>query len=247
LDRAKQERAELFWILNNDATLKPDSLDTLVEVYLRRGEGLYGGLIVDAADEMRIRCRIWALGPDRHPQYLTEPVITWGELLENWVKMPERQVANIAGSSFMVPLSVVEKYGFMDTSFFMYGEETDYCFRLGRAGVPSFVVPSSIIAHDCAGSVQLYPEIDPLIQYYKIRNQLRVIKTHMGYQAYFAYVRKSLRKNACIKQWVKAGFSAGRLAATSPLQYYRCLGVWHSFLNHTGKTFAPEDYLEGAR
>src|SRR5512138_2330859 len=44
------------------------------------------------------------------------------------------RVDAISGSFMMVRRSVVEKVGGLDESFFMYGEDLDWCFRIGEAG-----------------------------------------------------------------------------------------------------------------
>ena len=40
----------------------------------------------------------------------------------------------------------------MREDFFMYGEETDYCYRLNKKGIKSYIVSRSIVVHKGAES-----------------------------------------------------------------------------------------------
>ena len=114
-------------------------------------------------------------GSDGRLRFWFEQAVRRGDPYREWEHRAECQVANISGSSFMVPVAVTRKFGFMDEFSFMYAEEVDYCFRLGSAGVPCFLVPSSIVLHDATATVQLHPQLDAVIKYYRMRNWLRMI------------------------------------------------------------------------
>lgn len=47
----------------------------------------------------------------------------------------------------MVKREAVEQIGLMDESFFMYSEETDWCYRLHKAGWEVWVDPRAEIVH----------------------------------------------------------------------------------------------------
>jgi GT2 family glycosyltransferase len=44
------------------------------------------------------------------------------------------EVDVISGAFFMIPRKVIDKVGLLDESFFMYGEDIDWCFRIKQAG-----------------------------------------------------------------------------------------------------------------
>jgi len=62
-----------------------------------------------------------------------------------WDKAFELDV--IAGCFMLVRASVFEQVGVMDDSFFMYGEETDWCYRINQAGWKVMYTPHTFIIH----------------------------------------------------------------------------------------------------
>ena len=42
---------------------------------------------------------------------------------------------------------VIDKVGLFDESFFMYGEDLDWCFRINQAGYKIYYVPTTQIIH----------------------------------------------------------------------------------------------------
>lgn len=59
----------------------------------------------------------------------------------------ERPVQVILGAFMMVSRDVIKKIGPMDDRFFMYSEETDWCFRAHNAGYVNYFYPSAKIVH----------------------------------------------------------------------------------------------------
>ncbi|HEX8341236.1 MAG TPA: glycosyltransferase family 2 protein [Tepidisphaeraceae bacterium] len=53
----------------------------------------------------------------------------------------------VSGASMMVRWGVIEQIGLLDSGYFMYYEETDYCLRAARAGFACWYVPASRIVH----------------------------------------------------------------------------------------------------
>ena len=42
------------------------------------------------------------------------------------------EVESVEGSSMLIPMAVIEKYGFMHADFFMYGEDIDLSYKLQK-------------------------------------------------------------------------------------------------------------------
>jgi N-acetylglucosaminyl-diphospho-decaprenol L-rhamnosyltransferase len=53
----------------------------------------------------------------------------------------------VAGASLLVRRQVFEKVGLMDSSYFLYFEEVDFCLRAQRAGWECWYVPESRVVH----------------------------------------------------------------------------------------------------
>jgi GT2 family glycosyltransferase len=59
----------------------------------------------------------------------------------------ELKVGMITGADLMVKRSVIEEVGFFRPEFFMYFEDTDFCFRVARAHYLRINLPSARIYH----------------------------------------------------------------------------------------------------
>ncbi len=57
------------------------------------------------------------------------------------------KVEAISGSFMLLPRSTIEKVGGFDESFFMYGEDLDWCYRIRKAGLDIYYVPDTKIIH----------------------------------------------------------------------------------------------------
>jgi N-acetylglucosaminyl-diphospho-decaprenol L-rhamnosyltransferase len=53
----------------------------------------------------------------------------------------------ICGASMLIRPSVLARVGGMDENYFLYFEETDFCFRAKQAGFPTWYVPESRVMH----------------------------------------------------------------------------------------------------
>ena len=115
----------------------------------------------------------------------------------------------------------------MREDFFMYGEEVDYCYRLNKLGIKSYVVPESIVVHKGAESLK---EKKYLEKYYRRRNFLFFENNHYGI---------SIFKNIAIKSGIinsnKFFISFFINFKTKDDLYYLNLANFHALINKKGK------------
>lgn len=64
-----------------------------------------------------------------------------------WNRDDEREVDVVTGCFMLVRSKAIEQVGVMDENFFMYGEETDWCYRFKKAGWKCLFSPSGSIIH----------------------------------------------------------------------------------------------------
>jgi GT2 family glycosyltransferase len=83
----------------------------------------------------------WWLGP-----YAPSPRPAPGE-------QPHR-VDWVAGAALMVRRTAIDQVGLLDEGYFLYSEETDWCWRLGHAGFPVWYLPDVQIIHQHGASSQ---------------------------------------------------------------------------------------------
>ena len=150
----------------------------------------------------------------------------------------DKPVASLHGSSLMIPTSVIRQHGFIDTSFFMYAEESDYALRLGNLGIPSLLVSSSVIYHSPLGAHKHHPELKPVITYYQTRNRLVLTRRH---DTTAAYVKALVVHLGYVVVWAVASLAKGRSALH--ISKFTLLGIFDAVRGRMGKTHAPERYL----
>ena len=78
---------------------------------------------------------------------LTKIPLLQGYRMLNWDRDSERNVSVVSGCFFLVRCSVIKEVGCFDEDFFFFGEETDLCYRIARAGWETRFSPVGEIIH----------------------------------------------------------------------------------------------------
>lgn len=140
-----------FLLLNPDTICRPGTLTVLASFLDRNPKaGAVTSLVLNANLELEYS---WS----RFPTFLSEALGKLDRRIgpDGWcprdaeeLRLNGRFRADwIGGCCLMIRRDAVEEIGLMDESFFMYCEETDWCFRLHRAGWEVWVEPSAEIVH----------------------------------------------------------------------------------------------------
>jgi GT2 family glycosyltransferase len=69
------------------------------------------------------------------------------ERLSWWDHLTTREVDVVAGCYMLVRRSAIDQVGMMDETYFMYGEEMDWCWRFQQAGWKILYYPDARIIH----------------------------------------------------------------------------------------------------
>jgi GT2 family glycosyltransferase/lipopolysaccharide/colanic/teichoic acid biosynthesis glycosyltransferase len=101
------------------------------------------------------------------------------------------EVDAISGSFFMLKREVIEKTGLLDETFFLYGEEIDWCYRIKNSGWKIVYNPNAEIIHYKGGSSR--------------QNKLRSF--YEFYHSMFIFHEKhfSDKSSAAVNMFVKIG------------------------------------------
>jgi GT2 family glycosyltransferase len=134
-------------------------------------------------------------------------------------------------------ISIVEKHGFMKFDFFMYAEETDFCYRMRKFGIESIIVTTSIVMHKNEGSTNVYPQLKKIPVYYRRRNAMRFSLEQFNLSRWkvLSYPDGIITN---LKTILKGIFSKNK-----DLNYFYALGSLHAFLGKKGKTVKPEKLI----
>lgn len=82
--------------------------------------------------------------------------------------LPEetRQVDWLAGASMLIRREVIEDIGLLDDTYFLYFEETDFCYRARQAGWTTHYVVESSVTHVGSASTGMKDKMKPTPTYW---------------------------------------------------------------------------------
>jgi len=172
---AMKAAADYILLLNNDTVVHEDFLSELVNAAERdKCIGVIGPKVYWYAAPDRIQCT------GAHFDFRTGRVI---EL--NWCKTdndldfrPKNgllHVDYVPGTCLLVRRKVIERVGGLDPIYFLYFEETDWCFRIRRAGYKIVCDQNAVIWHKGMASSSATPF---LAQYYLARNRVIFVRKY---------------------------------------------------------------------
>ena len=133
--RALADGCDYVLLLNNDTTVAPDMLETLLRETPAGAVSCPKMLFMDPPDE------IWFAGGTLDPA--TGKVKHLGGHAKDGPAFAQKQqVSFITFCCVLLPRAVIEQVGYLDETLFMYCEDVDYCIRLGQAGVLLWFLPA---------------------------------------------------------------------------------------------------------
>ncbi len=145
---------DFILMLNPDTLCPVESLTTLVAwAQGQKNLGAVSPMLTDAQGQ-----------PTITSGYFPAPHFHWLGFLDPLRKLPgpffQRRIVNIplasepsgqvdyiAGACFLIPRPALEKIGLLDERFFMYFEETDWCWRAHQAGLEIWYCADAKVAH----------------------------------------------------------------------------------------------------
>ncbi len=163
-------------ILNNDTYVAPTFLRELEQaVHADDHYAIFGPVILfhDSPE------RIWYFGDRLLPGLLaTNSLYRRQNDREDFP--PIVSVDFISGCCMLIKRDVFEAIGLFDASYFMYGEDVDFCWRARRAGFRLAVATRAKMWHKVSLSAK---RDQPTSRYLRIRNQNRFYRMHArGFQ-----------------------------------------------------------------
>jgi len=147
--------APLLFLLNSDAEVRPGAIDTLIAT-LKSDEriGACGPRLVNP--DGSLQPSVW-----RNPMnplemiavslrlYKVLPRRLRGELLLgfHWDHSHRRRANMLSGAAILATRKMIEDVGGFDERFHMYGEDTEWCLRIVRAGWWLMFEPAAEVLH----------------------------------------------------------------------------------------------------
>jgi GT2 family glycosyltransferase len=149
IERALSEGADFVMLLNNDTLVEPDLLDALLE----GSEGLANvGAVSPVILEHPARKRIWfsrSVWEPARAQFSLSRQEDDDAVLQHSAPYTSEFAC---GCCMMVSAEVLRQIGLLDERYFAFYEEAEWCARMKRGSLQSYVVPSARIYHKVSRS-----------------------------------------------------------------------------------------------
>ncbi len=143
----RQSRGRYVLLLNPDTKLEPDTLQIMLDFMESRPDvGMGGCKLIKADGKLDLACRRRFPNPRNSFKRLflrDNKDYNYSDIDEN-ISM---EVDSIVGAFMVVRKSVIDRIGLLDESFFMYGEDLDWCWRCKAAGFKVWYYPGTFITH----------------------------------------------------------------------------------------------------
>jgi GT2 family glycosyltransferase len=113
------------------------------------------------------------------------------------------EVSIITGADLMVKKNIIEKVGPFDADFFMFYEETEFCFRIKKTGYKIYSIPEAKIIHFESKSFEKHKDklriyySSRQIFYYKTYSKFKIIVLNGTFKFHYrirAFLAKQLRQ-----------------------------------------------------
>ncbi|WP_407569944.1 glycosyltransferase family 2 protein [Deinococcus altitudinis] len=135
--KAVEHGAEYIWILNNDTTVLPSSLRSMVDTAEEdENVGLVGSPIYYHDEPEKLQA--WGGGP-------LDPITMRSSMFMYPVE--DSKLGYLTGTSILFRVTALQQAGYFDDRFFMYWEDADLSLRLLHAKWKIAVAPGGKIYH----------------------------------------------------------------------------------------------------
>ncbi len=179
----QESSGEYIVLMNPDTIVQEDTFETLLNFFSQDSQvGMAGCKILNPDGSLQLACR----------RSFPTPWVAFTKLVGLSRLFPKNrylgrynltylnpdevtEVEAISGSFMMVRRNLVDEVGLLDESFFLYGEDLDWCYRIRKAGWKIYYVPATQIVH-YKGASSKKAQFDTLLLFY--RAMLLFVRKH---------------------------------------------------------------------
>lgn len=165
---ALEHGADYIALLNNDTTVESNFLRAIADAAMAHpGFDIFGPKIVFDSDPNLI----WAAGSHINWQQGTCVQLGYRER-DRGQHDAFAEVNALSGCAMVINRRAFQTIGLLDSRFFIYYEETDWCARAQQAGFRLLYVPGTVVRHKVSATMEAG---SPAVVFYMVRNQLLFI------------------------------------------------------------------------
>jgi len=179
IEYALKQKAEYVLLLNNDTTVEKNFLSELVNAFENNANvGIAGAKIFYFSDKKRI----WYAGGRVN---LKTGITSHRGIrhIDNEQFNKTEETDYITGCCMLLKREVIDEVGMLDESYFIYGEDADWCLRAKKVGYKLLYVPSAIVYHKV--SVSSGGHFSWFKNWNKLKSSLRLLVRYAKWYYWF--------------------------------------------------------------
>lgn len=183
IKKALELGADYIFILNADTLVEKNTIGSLLTTAERENAGIVGPKIL-----FFDRKTIWYAGGTFDLKNVLGGHRGVDEKDAGQYDQIE-QTENVTGGAMFVRIDVFKKIGLFDENYFLYYEDSDFCYRAKKKGFKLFYDPFAVVYHHNARSSGLG---SPLQDYFITRNRMLFASKFLPCRTRFALLREAL-------------------------------------------------------
>ncbi len=188
VERLRGDGFDYALLLNNDLELAPDAVSALMRAAVAHPKAAFLGPMIYYHDRPDV---IWSFGG--RISYWTGDIRHVGLREKDAGQFRGVESADyVTGCAMLASLGAVGKIGLMDTGYFMYNEDTDWCVRATRLGYEVLAVADSRIWHKV--SMSSGGGLTPFKIYHRFRSTFRFFARYARFYHWIGIVPATLAR-----------------------------------------------------
>lgn len=147
----QQNVFDFLWLLNNDTTVRSNTLTALLDCAHQSRAGIYGSTIVHADNRKVVQC---AGGCFYNPlTTIYRPYLADTNLDKALQQSEQVDIDYVFGASLFVRTEVFSRCGLLNDDYFLFYEEIDFCKRAVMEGYSLHWCRESVVLHKGSHSI----------------------------------------------------------------------------------------------
>ncbi|MFA5932960.1 MAG: glycosyltransferase family 2 protein [Microgenomates group bacterium] len=210
IKRALEDKVDYIFVLNPDTEVTITAISSLVTESEKEKIGIMGPKILFGD-----RKTIWYAGGLMDLANVLGQHRGVDEMDAGQYDKVE-QTEFVTGGAMFVSSEVFEKIGLFDEKYFMYLEDSDFCFRAQKMGYKILYNPKAVVYHENAKSAGLG---SPLQDYFITRNRMYFASKFLSFRTRFALFREAIRNiGSLVRRLAFFDFLSGNMGKGSYIQ-----------------------------
>lgn len=142
-------------LINSDTVVEPSAISLMIDFLHKHPDaGMAGPMLLNSDGTIQLACR----RSIPTPKVAFYKITGLGRLFPGHREFAKynltyrnsnelQEVEAISGACMMIKKKAMDEIGLLDERFFMYGEDLDWCYRLGQKGWKIYYIPEARVIH----------------------------------------------------------------------------------------------------